>query len=157
MGDLFDMAEFDQSIRQEPECPAAPTRRRASAGQGDEVGLLVAIEPSRTARYATANEDAIETPFDERATAIAPRSRALLICSSDHAGPRGLQSALSRMRARVNWRAAALPLATSDSNRPRSSIVKRTTNFLFMIGLRPRILVKPPGLDKSPRNLSIPG
>jgi hypothetical protein len=68
MGDLFDMAEFDQSIRQEPECPAAPTRRRASAGQGDEVGLLVAIEPSRTARYATANEDAIETPIDERAT-----------------------------------------------------------------------------------------
>jgi hypothetical protein len=68
MGDLFDMAEFDQSIRQEPECPTAPTRWRASAGQGDEVGLLVAIEQPRTARYGTANEDAIETPFDERAT-----------------------------------------------------------------------------------------
>jgi hypothetical protein len=68
MGDLFDMAEFDQSIRQESECPAAPTRWRASAGQGDEVGLLVAIEQPRTARYGTANEDAIETPFDERAT-----------------------------------------------------------------------------------------
>lgn len=68
MGDLFDMAEFDQSIRQEPECPAASTRWRASAGQGDEVGLLVAIEQPRTARYGTANEDAIETPFDERAT-----------------------------------------------------------------------------------------
>src|SRR4029079_13424777 len=84
---------------------------------------------------------------------IAPRSRASLICSSDHAGPRGLQSALSRMRARVNLRAAALPLATSDSNWPRSSADKRTTNFWFMIGLRPRILVKPPGLDKSPRDL----
>ena len=54
-------------------------------------------------------------------------------------------------------RAAALPLATSDSNWLRSSADKRTTNFLFMIGLRPRILVKPPELDKSPRNLSIPG
>ena len=50
MGDLVDMAEFDQSIRQETERPAAPTRWRASTGQGDEVGLLLAVEHSRTAR-----------------------------------------------------------------------------------------------------------
>lgn len=62
------MAEFDQSIRQEPERPTAPTCWRASTGQGNEVGLLVAIEQSRTARYGAANEDTIETPFDERAT-----------------------------------------------------------------------------------------
>ena len=75
-------------------------------------------------------------------------------------GPRRAQGTaigLSRMRALVNFRAAVLPLATSDSNWPRSSTDKRTTNFLFMIGLRPRILVKLPGLDKSPSNLSIPG
>src|SRR4051794_543803 len=71
-----------------------------------------------------------------RWTVIAPRSRASLICSSDPAGPRGLQSAFSRMRARVHLRAAALPLAMSDSNWLRSSADKRTTNFLFMIGLR---------------------
>ena len=65
MGDLFDMAEFDQSIRQEPERPAAPTCRRASTGQGDEVGLLLAVEHSRTARYGTTNEGTIEAPFDE--------------------------------------------------------------------------------------------
>ena len=65
MGDLVDMAEFDQSVRQETERPAAPTRRRASAGQGDEVGLLLAVEHSRTARYGTTNEGAIKTPFDE--------------------------------------------------------------------------------------------
>ena len=68
MGDFVDMAEFDQSSSQEPECPAAPTRRRASTGQGDEVGLLVAIEHSRTAGYGPTDEDAIRTPFDERAT-----------------------------------------------------------------------------------------
>ena len=65
-----------------------------------------------------------------RWTVIAPRSRASLICSSDHAGPRSLQSAFSRMRARVNLRAAALPLATNESNWPRSSTDKRTTNLL---------------------------
>jgi hypothetical protein len=62
------MPKLDESVRQEPERPAAPTRRRASTGQGDEVGLLVAIEHSRTAGYGPTNEDAIKTPFDERAT-----------------------------------------------------------------------------------------
>ena len=115
-------------------------------------GSLEALRVSRP--------EAVVSDINERRTrwtVIAPRSRASLICSSDHAGPRGLQSAFNRMRARVNLRAAAVPLATSASNWPRSSTDKRTTNFLFMIGLRPRILVKPPGLDKSPRNLSIPG
>jgi len=39
-------------------------------------------------------------------------------------------------------RAAAFPLATSDSNWLRSSTDNRTTNFFFMIGLHPTILVK---------------
>ena len=65
MGDLADMAEFDQSIRQESERPSAPTCWRASTGQGDEVGLLVTIEKSRTARYGTTNEGTIKPPFDE--------------------------------------------------------------------------------------------
>jgi hypothetical protein len=59
MGDFGDMAEFDQSIRQETECPAAPTRRRASTGQGDEVGLLVTVEHSGTARHGSTNEGTI--------------------------------------------------------------------------------------------------
>jgi hypothetical protein len=61
------MAEFDQFVRQEPKRPSAPTRRRASTGQGDEVGFLVAIEQSRTAWYGSANEGNIKTAFDERA------------------------------------------------------------------------------------------
>lgn len=65
MGDLVDMAEFDQSVRQEPERPAAPTRWRASAGQGDEAGLLVTVEHSWTARYGTTDKGAIKTTFDE--------------------------------------------------------------------------------------------
>jgi hypothetical protein len=73
MGDRFDMAEIDQFVRQEPKCPAAPTRGRASAGQGDEVGLLVAIEQPRTARDGTANENAIETPL--RRTSDGPDGR----------------------------------------------------------------------------------
>ncbi len=67
MGDLVDVAEFDQSARQETERPAAPTRGRASAGQGDEVGLLLAVEHSPTAWYATTDEDALKTTFDEGA------------------------------------------------------------------------------------------
>ena len=46
---VADMAEFDQSIRQEPERPAAPTCWRVPTGQGDEVGLLVAIKQPRPA------------------------------------------------------------------------------------------------------------
>jgi hypothetical protein len=65
MGDRVDLAEFDQSVRQETERPAAPTRRRASAGQGDEVGFLLAVEHSGTTRYGTTNEGTIQTTFDE--------------------------------------------------------------------------------------------
>src|SRR3984957_4870742 len=67
MGDRVDMAEFDQSIPQEPERPAAPPCRRAPAGQGDEVGFLLAIEHSRPARYGMTNEGTIEPTFDEGA------------------------------------------------------------------------------------------
>ena len=71
-----------------------------------------------------------------RWTVIASRSRASLICWSDHAGPRLLQSALGRMRPGSTYCAADLPLATSVSNRPRSSTDNRTMNFLFMIGVK---------------------
>src|SRR4051794_12177288 len=67
MGDLVDVAECDQSVRQETERPAAPTRWRASASQGDEVGLVLAVEHSPTARDGTANKGTIKTPFDEGA------------------------------------------------------------------------------------------
>ena len=50
MGDFVDMAELDQFVRQKPERPAAPARGRASARQGDEMGLLLAVEHSGTAR-----------------------------------------------------------------------------------------------------------
>ena len=66
MGDLVDMAEFDESVCQETERPAAPTRRRASTRQGDQVGLLLAVEHPWTARYGSTNEGTIKTTFDER-------------------------------------------------------------------------------------------
>ena len=65
MGDLANMAEFDQSVRQETERPAAPTRGRASAGQGDEVGFLLAVEHGWTTRYGATSEGTIQTTFDE--------------------------------------------------------------------------------------------
>ena len=68
MRDRADMSEFDEFVCQETKRPPAPTRWRASTGQGDEVGLLLAVEQSRTARYGSTNEDAIKTAFDERAT-----------------------------------------------------------------------------------------
>ena len=65
MGDLVDLAEFDQSVGQETEGPAAPTCGRASAGQGDEVGFLFSVEHSPTTRYGTTNEGTIQTTFNE--------------------------------------------------------------------------------------------
>ena len=50
MRDAFDVAKLHQSVREKTERPAAPTRWRASARQGDEMGLLLAVEHSRTAR-----------------------------------------------------------------------------------------------------------
>jgi hypothetical protein len=67
MRDLVDMAEFDQSVRQETERPAAPTRWRAPARQSDQVGLLLAVEHSRTARQGPTNESPLQAAFDERA------------------------------------------------------------------------------------------
>jgi len=57
------------------------------------------------------------------------------------------------MRALVNLRVAALPLATSESNRTRYSSDNRTTNFLFMLGLRPIILVKTDRIGQKPEEL----
>ena len=53
----------------------------------------------------------------------------------------GTTVGLQQNSRRVNLRAAALPLATSDSNWARSSTDNRTMNFLFMTGLRSTILV----------------
>ena len=61
------MAKFDPFVRQEPERPTAPTCGRASTGQGDEVGLWLAVEHSRTARYRTTHQGTLKTRFDERA------------------------------------------------------------------------------------------
>jgi hypothetical protein len=65
MGDFVDMAELDQSVCQETERPAAPTRWWASAGQGNKVGFLVTVEHSWTARCGATNEGTIKTTFDE--------------------------------------------------------------------------------------------
>ena len=88
------MAELHESGCQEPECPAAPTRWRAPAGQGDEVGLLVAVEHSWTARYGSANEGTIKTSFDERAADPMDRDRSEVESVADLlVGPRRAQVA----------------------------------------------------------------
>jgi hypothetical protein len=67
MRDLFDMAKFDQFVRQETQCPPTSTCRRASTREGDQVGLLLAVEHSPTARQGTTNEDTLQAAFDKRA------------------------------------------------------------------------------------------
>src|SRR5919199_917693 len=59
-------------------------------------------------------------------------SRASLIATSGQAGPSGLQSALSKMRACVWVRAGVLPEEMRVSKAVRSSGVRRTIYFLFM-------------------------
>jgi hypothetical protein len=66
MRDVPDMAELHQFVRQETQCPPAPTCRRASTREGDQVGLLLAIEYSRTMRYGTTDEDTIKATLDKR-------------------------------------------------------------------------------------------
>src|SRR5262249_26095702 len=157
MRDALDLAEFDQSFRQETKRPAAPACRRTPAGQRHQVGLRLAVQHSRSARHGTADEDSFEPPSTKvwrtRGTVIGPMSSASLICRSVPEG-RGLpRSAFSRMRARVNLRAAAAPLATSDSNCGRSSSDNRTTNFLFMIGLLSRGGVRTAGIGQKSEEL----
>jgi hypothetical protein len=66
MRDVPDMAELDQFVRQEAQRPPAPTCRRVSTREGDQVGLLFAVEHSRTTRYGTTYEDTIKATFDKR-------------------------------------------------------------------------------------------
>ena len=68
MRDTPDMAQLDHPVRQETKRPTAPTRRGAAAGQGDEVGLLVAVEHPRPSWQGATNEDTLETALDEGAT-----------------------------------------------------------------------------------------
>ena len=71
MRDLVDVAEFDKSVRQKTQRPAAPTRRGASTRQGDQVGLLLAIEHSRTTRCGTTDEGTIKAALDKCYDAVA--------------------------------------------------------------------------------------
>lgn len=59
-------------------------------------------------------------------------SSASLICSSVQAGPSGLASALSKMRACRSLRAAAFPAEIIWCRDARSSVVSFTIYFLFM-------------------------
>ena len=66
MRDVPDVAEFHQFVRQETQGPATPTCRRASTRQGDQVGLLLAVEHSRATRGRTTDEGAIKATLDKR-------------------------------------------------------------------------------------------
>ena len=66
MRDVPDVAELHQFVRQETQGPATPTCRRASTRQGDQVGLLLAVEHSRTTRCGTTDEGTIKATLDER-------------------------------------------------------------------------------------------
>jgi hypothetical protein len=66
MRDVPDMAELDQFVRQETQRPATPTCRRASTGQGDQVGLLLAVKHSRATGCGTTDEGTIKATLDER-------------------------------------------------------------------------------------------
>jgi len=161
MRDRVDMAQLDHLGGQETERPAAPARGGTPARQGDQMGLLLAIEHPGTARDGPADEGPLEAAFDEVAADPVHGDRSDIQGQTDlfigPGRPGSLQSAFRRTRARVNLRAAALPLATRASNCSRSSTDRRTMNLLFMLGLRPRILAGLPRLDDSPGNLSIAG
>jgi hypothetical protein len=66
MRDIPDVAELDQFVRQETQRPATPTCRRASTRKGDEVGLLLAVEHSRTTRRGTTDQGTVKAALDER-------------------------------------------------------------------------------------------
>jgi hypothetical protein len=59
------MAQRDHPVRQQTERPTSPAHGRTPARQSDQVGLLLAIEHSRTSRQGTADEGAVEPTFDE--------------------------------------------------------------------------------------------
>jgi hypothetical protein len=69
------VAEFNKFVRQEAQRPATPTCRRASARQGDQVGLLLPVEHSRTAWQGTTNEDTLKAALDKRAADPVDRER----------------------------------------------------------------------------------
>jgi len=66
MRDVPDVAELDKSVCQETQRPATPTCWRASTRQGDQVGLLLAVEHSPPTRCGTTDEGTIKTTLDER-------------------------------------------------------------------------------------------
>jgi hypothetical protein len=62
-----------------------------------------------------------------------PTAKVVRTCSSGQAGPEA--SALSKIQARLIFRAAALPWLTRDSNPCRSSSVSLTTYFFLFIAI----------------------
>jgi hypothetical protein len=65
MRDRVDMAQLDHLVCQETERPAAAARGWAAARQGDQMGLLLAIERPWPARDGPADGGPVEAAFDE--------------------------------------------------------------------------------------------
>src|SRR4051794_21316995 len=101
---------------------ARPSSLICRGGRSRRLRSRAASRPSSTNRWRT------------RSTVSVLTSRASAICPSGQAGPPSAASALSRIRAWVNFRAAALPTAIR-SERPWRSSASSVTLYLFIAAL----------------------
>ena len=100
---------------------AAPSSTRSRLGLSCFLRTRAASRPCSTNRWRT------------RATVSGLTSTASAIASSVQPGPPSPSSAFNRMRAWVNFFAAAVPAAIRAARRSRSSAVS-DTRYFFMVG-----------------------
>src|SRR5215210_3639175 len=140
MGDLLHNSQLHRLVRQKPQRPAIATSWRFGAGQGDQVRFGTALQRTPVDRIGLrAFQRGLQTSF------VLKRSRALwsvaMEVSSIWAIFRSLSfcasaclptSALSRMRARFNLRAGALPEEMSLCKYSRCCSLRSTRYFFFI-------------------------
>ena len=125
------VAQLYHAARQQAQRPAPASFRRRRAGQGDEVRLLLAVEPARvdpraaTIRAERGGEALLHEAPPQAFHGGHPTPIASAIRSSGQPGPPAAASALSRTCACLSLRTSALPRDSSAASSSRSAAVIR--------------------------------
>src|SRR5262249_24669444 len=135
----IDNAEFYHPVLQQPQGPACASFGRLGTGQGNQLGLLLAVKNPSNGRHRarlrlnTASMPSSTSCLRTRETMDGLVSRASMIRLSLHPLPASEPSAFNTFRAFSTRRAGLFPFGSNVSSRSRSSPLSLTRYFFTEI------------------------
>src|SRR5262249_23555314 len=133
----IDNAEFYDLVLQQPQGPACASFGRLGTGQGNQLGLLLAVKNPSNGRHRArlAAQYGLEAFFHQLSAHPVNHGwgRASMIRLSLHPLPASETSAFNKIRAFSTRRAGLFPFRINVSSRSRSSPLSLTTYFFTEI------------------------